>query len=130
MVGRHPLPVLIVDDHATFRVVARLVLNLDGWDVVGEATDGAQTLTAVAALAPGLVVLLDIQLPDGSGIEVARQLASMPQAPCVVLTSTREASDYGALLRDAPACGFLAKRELSGAALCALVAGSAHPDRR
>ena len=54
----------------------------------------------------------------------------MPQAPCVVLTSTREASDYGALLRDAPACGFLAKRELSGSALRALVAGTAHPDRR
>ena len=55
--------VLIVDDHAGFRLFARAMLEADGFDVVGEATDGTAALAAVRALAPE-IVLMDIALPD------------------------------------------------------------------
>ena len=129
MVPGHQLSVLIVDDHAPFRTFTRRLLNGDGWNVVGEAADGATALAAVAALAPG-VVLLDIQLPDRSGIDIARQLTLIPGAPRVVLMSSRDASDYGAQLRTASGCGFLPKHELSGAALASLIESTAHTARK
>ena len=65
---------VIVDDHAGFRSSARELLELDAFEVVGEAGDGADALAAVARLAPE-VVLLDIGLPDMSGFDVAERLA-------------------------------------------------------
>lgn len=132
MATRQSRSVLIVDDHSEFRSVARLLLDTDGWNVVGEAADAAQALDAAAALRPD-VVLLDIQLPDRSGFEVAAELARAVQAPCVVLMSSRDASDYGARLRDGPALAFVAKRDLSSDALMALFGpdlATGHPDRR
>src|SRR5215471_1753709 len=67
------------------------------------------------------VVLLDVQLPDVDGIAVAERLAALSEPPRVVLISSRDAAAYGPRLDAAPACGFLAKRELSGASLAALV---------
>jgi CheY-like chemotaxis protein len=66
--------VLIVDDHAPFRAVARALLQLEGFAVVGEAADALSALEAVGRLRPDVVVL-DIQLPDLDGFEVARRLA-------------------------------------------------------
>ena len=66
--------VLIVDDHADFRAFARTLLEAGGFEVVGEAGDGASALVAARALKPGLV-LLDIQLPDIDGFAVCEQLA-------------------------------------------------------
>jgi DNA-binding NarL/FixJ family response regulator len=80
--------VLIVDDHARFRALARLLLVADGFDVVGEAGDGAQALVAARALHPD-VVLLDVQLPDEDGFAVAGTLAARRPAPAVVLVSSR-----------------------------------------
>ena len=57
-----PRTVLIVDDHAGFRAYARRALELDGWEVVGEAADGASGVEAAGRLAPELV-LLDVGLP-------------------------------------------------------------------
>jgi DNA-binding NarL/FixJ family response regulator len=68
------------------------------------------------------VVLLDIQLPDLSGFCVAERLAASPDPPAVVLISSRDAATYGSRLASAQARGFIAKRELSGTALAALVA--------
>jgi len=112
--------VLIVDDHDGFRESARALLEAEGFAVVGCAADGASVLVAVQRLRPQ-VVLLDIQLPDVDGFAVAEQLAAVPDPPRVVLISSRDAAAYGARLDAAPACGFLAKRELSGASLAALV---------
>jgi DNA-binding NarL/FixJ family response regulator len=112
--------VLIVDDHDGFRESARALLEAEGFTVVGCAPDGAAALAAVQRLRPE-VVLLDVQLPDLDGFAVARQLAAAPDPPRVVLTSSRDAAAYGPRLDAAPACGFLAKRELSGASLAALV---------
>jgi DNA-binding NarL/FixJ family response regulator len=111
--------VLIVDDHAAFRASARALLQAEGFDVVGEAADGAEAVAAVAVLRPE-IVLLDIQLPDLDGLTVAEQLATVPNAPAVVLISSRDAAAYGSRLQAAPARGFIPKSGLSGEALAAL----------
>jgi DNA-binding NarL/FixJ family response regulator len=112
--------VLIVDDHAGFRALARAMLERGGFEVVGEAIDGAGTLTAVAQMRPE-VVLLDVQLPDVNGFEVARALCDGEDAPIVVMTSTRDAEDFGGRLERSGARGFIAKSRLSGSALAELV---------
>jgi DNA-binding NarL/FixJ family response regulator len=111
---------LIVDDHAGFRASARALLEAEGFDVIGEAADGAQALRAVAELQPE-IVLLDIQLPGLDGIEVAEQLAGGADPPAVVLVSSRDAAAYGPRLRGSAARGFIPKSALSGEALAALV---------
>ncbi len=75
---------LIVDDHASFRAFARRLLSVDGFDVIGEATDGAAALSATRELCPD-VVLLHVQLPHVDGFSVAEALAARPSAPAVVL---------------------------------------------
>jgi DNA-binding NarL/FixJ family response regulator len=107
--------VLIVDDHPIFRAAARQLLEIEGFDVVGEAADGASALQAVRELRPD-VVLLDIQLPDLDGFEVAARLTGGARngGPSIVLTSSRDWSDYGRVLDRTGACGFLPKSELSG----------------
>ena len=62
--------VLIVDDHPAFRAAARRLLELEGYDVVGEAEDGLSAIAAARALRPDFI-LLDVQLPDLDGFEVA-----------------------------------------------------------
>jgi DNA-binding NarL/FixJ family response regulator len=112
--------VLIVDDHEAFREAAESLLTAEGFTVVGGVADGRDALTAVEHLRPD-VVLLDIQLPDVDGFAVADQLAARPNAPAVVLISSRDAATYGLRLDGASARGFLAKRDLSGAALARLL---------
>lgn len=111
---------LIVDDHEDFRTSARSLLEAEGFDVVGEAADGAQAVAAVAALRPA-IVLLDIQLPDLDGLAVAERIAAVPDSPAIVLISSRDAAAYGPRLGQTPARGFIAKSELSGAALAGLL---------
>ncbi len=108
--------VLIVDDHASFRSVARRLLVADGFTVVGDVDDGAAALAAVGELHPE-VVLLDVQLPGSDGFAVATALAAQETPPAVVLVSSRSRADYGRLVQDSPARGFIAKAELSGDAL-------------
>lgn len=115
------MKLLIVDDHAPFRRLARMLLSRDGYDVVGEAPDAASCLRAAQALTPD-VVLLDVQLPDRDGISVAEDLAGGTYPPRVVLTSSRSARDYGKRLRDAPIAGFIQKDDVSGAALDSILA--------
>ena len=114
------MSVLIVDDHPSFRSCARALLEAEGYEVVGEAKDGESALRAAAELRPDLV-LLDVQLPDLDGFEVASRLTSgNGSAPAIVLTSSRDAADFGSLVTRCGARGFVAKAELTGAALAAL----------
>ena len=117
-----PLPptVLIVDDHADFRASARALLELQGFEIVGDVEDGEAALEEVKRLRPD-VVLLDVQLPGMDGFGVADELAAMEPAPRVVLISSRSRGAYEARLPGAPVAGFLGKDELSGAALAALL---------
>ncbi len=115
--------VLIVDDHPGFRGWARTVLQAEGFGVVGEAADGAAAIRAASALRPD-VVLLDVQLPDMDGFQVAERLRGDGAGGAdggVVLISSRDAADYGTRIATSPAVGFLAKADLTGAALAAVL---------
>jgi DNA-binding NarL/FixJ family response regulator len=111
--------VLIVDDHAPFRAVARDLLEGAGYVVAGEAVDAAEAIAAVAVQAPD-AVLLDVQLPDRDGFSVATALTAA-SGPAVVLISSRDAEDYGSRIEACGARGFIAKSKLSGASFAALV---------
>ena len=113
--------VLIVDDHAGFRLSARRILEADGYDVIGEAADGREAIEAVRALRPK-IVLLDVNLPDMDGFEVARSISASSSPPAIVLTSSHDREDLGDSLPASSAAGFVPKDELSGAAVAALVA--------
>jgi len=113
--------VLLIDDHSAFRVNAQRALEAEGHDVVDTGANGESGLRAAHELDLD-VVLLDVGLPDISGLEVARQLhEELPSLP-VVLISTHDAGDFAELARTNGARGFLSKAELSGEALARLVA--------
>jgi DNA-binding NarL/FixJ family response regulator len=112
--------VLLVDDHPSFRSAARALLQAAGYEVVGEAEDGASAIEAAERLRPN-VVLLDVRLPDLDGFEVGRRLAAGEQPPIIVLTSSHAVSSFRRRLDANPSFGFIPKSELSGEALASLV---------
>ena len=119
-----PTTALIVDDHPSFRRFARKLLESAGYLVVGDADGGTSAIAAVRTLRPD-VVLLDVLLPDISGFEVAKVLAAQRERPLVVLTSSRSAADLGSLVCSEHARGFISKRDLTVAALAALISEEA-----
>ena len=114
--------VVIVDDHAGFRTFARALLEAEGFDVVGEATDGQSALALTRRLEPELV-LLDVALPDMDGFAVCEALLEDGSGPAVILTSSRDVSSYRRRLKRSRARGFIPKSELSGPALAELAGG-------
>jgi DNA-binding NarL/FixJ family response regulator len=114
------MSILIVDDHPSCRAAFKAVLENDGFAVVGEAGDGASALSAARELHPE-VVLLDVQLPDTDGFTVASELVKDGAGPQVVLTSSRDAADFGPLITESGARGFIPKAEVSADRLTALL---------
>jgi DNA-binding NarL/FixJ family response regulator len=112
--------VLIVDDHAGFRDSARRVLEAGGYSVIAEAADGSSGVMAAAESQPDLA-LVDVQLPDFDGFEVTRRLREAGEAPEIVLISSHERADFGSLVENSGARGFVSKSDLSAAALEALL---------
>ena len=100
-----------MDDHAAFRASARRLLEISGFDVVGEAADGVTGLALARDLEPELV-LLDVALPEMNGFDVAEQLAGTPSK--VILISSRDRRDFGRRVRKSGAAGFVSKDELTG----------------
>jgi DNA-binding NarL/FixJ family response regulator len=115
------MKVLIVDDHEGFRGRLRAMLEAEGVAVIGEASDGSSALEAVC-LQEADVILLDVQLPDISGFEVAERLSADGLSAAVILISSREASDYRASLLDARVSGFISKQDLSLQAITEVLA--------
>ena len=116
-----PLTVLVVDDHAGFRSRVRLLLETEGYEVVGEAADGQSAVEKARSLAPDVVVL-DVQLPDTDGFDVAALITRDAPSPAVVLTSSRDWSDSPELISQSGARGFLPKDQLNGQAIAGLLA--------
>ena len=112
--------ILIVDDHAGFRASARRMLEAGGFDVVGEADGGAAARSAVRDLAPDMV-LLDVQLPDANGIDLAARLTDNGSGPAVILTSSRPSDQLGPDLATCGALGFIPKDELTASAIAGLI---------
>jgi DNA-binding NarL/FixJ family response regulator len=111
---------IIVDDNARFRARAKLRLEADGYLVVAEAADGASALEAAKRHRPEMV-LLDIGLPDMSGLTVAELLTNEPGGPAVVLTSTHDVADFGDRIAGCGARGFVPKASFSTEKITALL---------
>jgi CheY-like chemotaxis protein len=112
--------VLIVDDNSAFRVAARQLLERSGFVVVAEAETGNKGVEEAKLLSPDLA-LVDVQLPDYDGFEVAERLSRLASAPRVILTSSLDGSDFGALVAASTALGFIPKGDLSARAIEALL---------
>ena len=106
---------MIVDDHPSFRRLAARMLVAAGYTVIGEAVDTEQAVLTARRLRPDFV-LLDVMLPDGSGIAVADELAS--GGGIVLLTSSKTAEDLGDSLEQRT---FVTKSELSVERLAGLI---------
>jgi DNA-binding NarL/FixJ family response regulator len=104
--------VLIVDDHAGFRRLARTLLELGGFEVVGEAATGRDAIEMIATIRPD-VVLLDIQLPDVNGFAVCHGIRTDWPDIRVVLCSVHRITDFGTGYADSGAHGFAAKDQFS-----------------
>jgi DNA-binding NarL/FixJ family response regulator len=119
--------IFIVDDHPPFREAARQLLESEGFDVVGEAADGASAVREAQDLEPE-IILLDVHLPDFDGFEVARRVEKFRRPPIVILTSSRE--DYASLVEGSAAHGFVLKDELSGKTLADALMRAPEPRTR
>jgi CheY-like chemotaxis protein len=113
------LRILIVDDSHHFLDAARGVLEQDGIAVVGVASTIAEALQLAQELRPD-GILVDIDLGDESGLDLAREFATSDAAP-VVLISAYPESELTDLIATSPALGFLSKSELSAAAVSSLL---------
>ncbi|GAB4100867.1 response regulator transcription factor [Sinomonas halotolerans] len=113
--GKAPLRVFILDDHELVRRGLQELLEGEGFDVVGTSATAAEATRRIPALRPDVSVL-DVRLPDGTGIEVCRDVHAVdPSLPCVMLTSyDDEQSLRGAVL--AGASGYVLK-EIRGTEL-------------
>ena len=106
---------LIVDDHSPFLEGAADLLRREGLEVVGFATNGAEAIRLVTELRPD-VTLVDIDLGDDDGFELARRLNEF-SATKVILVSTHAEDDLAQLIAASPALGFVSKARLSAQAI-------------
>jgi DNA-binding NarL/FixJ family response regulator len=113
---RPMMSVLVVDDDPAFRELARRVLTATGLSVVGEADSVATAIAAAKDLQPD-ALLVDVGLPDGDGIALARELTDLPWRPRVVLTSIDADAASPQEVRRSGANGFAPKDELPSSGL-------------
>jgi two-component system, NarL family, nitrate/nitrite response regulator NarL len=117
---RVALRCLIVDDSKEFLVSAERLLSSQGVEIVGHASSGTEAIRLAEMLQPD-VALVDVQLGDDDGLEVARRLNGSARSTHVVLISSHAEDDLAELMADSPAVGFLPKTALSARAIAELV---------
>jgi DNA-binding NarL/FixJ family response regulator len=115
------LSCLIIDDSEKFLASATRLLSLQGVSVIGRASTGDEALRLAAALRPD-VTLLDVELGDEDGIEVARRLTSGGLSAMVILISLRDRNELTELMAGSGAIGFLRKDALDAQAVADLIA--------
>ena len=118
--------IVIIDDDPAFLATVRLLLETEGFVVVGEALNGLDGVAAATDLPPD-IVLVDVNLPDIDGFEVVERLAREESSPPVVLTSIRSAHDFGNLVERSRARGFITKADITGEALTGFLQVRATP---
>ena len=113
---------LIVDDNARYLAAARALLEREGVNVVGVASSCAEAVQLAGKLHPD-VALVDIDLGDESGFDVARRLAGVGGSAlsAVVLISAYPEGDFAELIAASPAVGFLAKSNVSAESIMELL---------
>lgn len=112
----HPVRVFAVDDSASFlRSVGLVVAATPGFELLGTAAAGLEALDALSHRSDVDLVLLDVNLPDLSGIEVARRLDDAGHREVVVLMSTSDPADLPSHAFERGVAGFLAKEQLTTA---------------
>jgi DNA-binding NarL/FixJ family response regulator len=115
MTGPHP--VLVVDDQAPFRLAAKAVLRrLDCFELAGEAASGPEAIELAARLRPELI-LMDINMPEMSGIEATRQIMAADPEMVVILCSTYDVTDLPSAAAASGASGYVHKEQFGGAEL-------------
>ncbi|NPC44268.1 response regulator transcription factor [Nocardioides sp. zg-1230] len=109
--------VVVVDDQEPFRRAAGAVVDASqGFELVGYASDGEQSLTSVLRHRPDLV-LMDVNLPGIDGLEATRRIKQLEPSPVVVLLSTYELTELGADPLECGAHAYLAKADFDSARL-------------
>jgi DNA-binding NarL/FixJ family response regulator len=116
--------IVIVDDDPSFLATVRVLLEAEGFAVVGEALNGLDGVSVATRLDPD-IVLVDVNLPDIDGFEVVERLAGRDGAPPVVLTSSRSATDFGNLIDESRARAYIMKADITGKALAGFLHGGA-----
>jgi DNA-binding NarL/FixJ family response regulator len=112
--------ILVIDDNTAFRGALAQVLETERFAVVAEAATGASGVQLAREHEPDLVIV-DVQLPDTDGFDVAEQLAALELPMEVILTSGLHLTDLGTLVAESSARGFVPKAELSVGAIKALL---------
>lgn len=102
--------VLVVDDEADIRSLLQMTLGFDGFDVVGQATNGVEAIEQATALKPDLIVL-DLTMPVMGGLEALPLLRSGSPASRVVVLSALSSSQMQAQATAAGACAYVEKPE-------------------
>ena len=106
-VSQTPVRVVIAEDEALIRLDLKEMLEEEGYEIAGEASDGEQAVELAEKLRPDLLIL-DVKMPVLDGISAAEQIASERIAPIVILTAFSQ-RDLVERARDAGAMAYLVK---------------------